>query len=38
MLVVANLVITEWCKKSEKMTETLAHLYSFDSTQQEQSN
>ena len=38
MLLVANLVITKWCKKREKMIETLACWYSSESTQQELSN
>ena len=29
---------TKWCKKHKKMTETLAHGYSSDSTWQELSN
>ena len=38
MLLVANMANTKWCKKTEKMTETLAHGYSSESTQQELSN
>ena len=32
MLLVANLGNTKLCKKTENLTETLAHAYSFDST------
>ena len=35
MLQVANLANTKWCKKAEKVIETLAHGYSSESTQQE---
>ena len=38
MLLVANLANTKWCKKPWKMTETLAHVYSSESTQRELSN
>ena len=38
MLQVAKLAFTKWCKKPEKMTETLADGYSSESTQQELSN
>ena len=38
MLLVANLANTKWCITPCKMTETLAHGYSSDSTQQELSN
>ena len=33
MLVVANLVNIKWCKKTKRMTETLAHRYSSVGTQ-----
>ena len=36
MLPVANLENTNWCKKGEKMTETLANGYSSESTQRVQ--
>ena len=38
MLLVADLAITKWCKNPLKMTETLAHGYSSDSTQRVLSN
>ena len=38
MLLVANLVNRKWCKKPWQKTETLAHGYSSESTQQELSN
>ena len=38
MLLVANLVITKWCKKLLNITETMANGYSFKSTHQELSN
>ena len=38
MLLVANLAITKLWEKAERMTETLAHGYSYESTQQELSN
>ena len=38
LLLVANFANAKWCKKPEKMTETLSHGYSSESTQQELSN
>ena len=38
MLLVAYLVKTKLCKKTEKLFETLAHGYSSEKTQQELSN
>ena len=38
MLLVANLANTKLCKKKQKITETLANGYSFDSTERELSN
>ena len=38
MLLLANLANTKWCKNPKKMTETLAHGYSSESTQWELSN
>ena len=38
MLLVANLAITKWCEICWNLTETLAHGYSSDSTQQEPSD
>ena len=38
MLLVANVANTKQCKKTGKMTETLAHGYSSESTQSELSN
>ena len=38
MLLVANLTNTNNAKKTEKMTKTLAHEYSSESTQRELSN
>ena len=38
MLLMANFVITKGGKEPEKMTETLAHGYSSESTQRELSN
>ena len=38
ILLVANLANTKWCKTTRKMTETLAHGYSSESTQRELSN
>ena len=38
MLLVANLADTKWCKKSWKLTETLANGYSSESAQRELSN
>ena len=35
MLLVANLANTKYCKTPKNMTETLAHGYSYDNTQQE---
>ena len=35
MLLVANLVNTNYCEKSQKISETLTHRYSFVSSQQE---
>ena len=37
-LLAANLTNTKWCKKTWKMTETLANGYSSESTHQELSN
>ena len=37
-MVVANLAKTKRCKTPEKMTETLAHVYSYESTLRELSN
>ena len=38
MLLMANLAIQNDAKKTEKITETLAYGYSFESTRQELSN
>ena len=38
MLLVANLINTNWYKNGTKMTETLPHGYSSDSAQRELSN
>ena len=35
MMLMGNLANTKWCKKSKKMTETLTHGYSSESTQRE---
>ena len=38
MLLVTNFAYTKWCKNAEKMTETLAYVYSSERTQWELSN
>ena len=38
MLLVANFAYSKWRKNAEKLTETLAHGYSYESTQWELSN
>ena len=38
MLLVTNVAYTERCKKKQKITETLANGYSYDSTQRGLSN
>ena len=38
VLLVANFANTKWCVNPKKITETLAHGYSYESTQRERSN
>ena len=38
MPLVANLAYTKWCKKTEKLNETLEYGYSSESTQRDLSN